>query len=212
METKEPHRVMPTGYTPWDIYQIVRESWAPYRSFTVDDAKLGKDDVVKAMNIAGYVTVRIHQGDWKGQVAILDRNHGPPIMGSTEKFKLFYNSVAVADVTLFIVAPCRFDSHVLNYIHEKKLEGSIVRIEYDHLKTVLPLGPSSPVHTLMDDAAAAAVKDFFQAKRRPLKPLFTNDGGYVWCGGEHGQVVQISRRNRMGTGVTYRQIVQVPLS
>jgi DNA-directed RNA polymerase subunit H (RpoH/RPB5) len=205
--------IYPTGYTPWDVYRVVREAWAPYRGFVIDSPPITREELVKIMHFAGYITIAFHQADWKCNIAILDRQHGTnPIATSLEKFKLFYNSVAVADLHLFIVSPCPFHTRVTSYIYEENLTDKITRYSYDHLKTVNPLEPDTSIHTLLDEKETKNLIEYFHHSGHKLMPIYTNDAAIVWSGGEPGQIVKITRKSRVaGKAIGYRQIVRVSM-
>lgn len=195
---------MPTGYIPWDVYQVTTQHWAPHRGFIVDSPAISQEELTKNMRYAGYVKVVMHHGQTQYDVAILDRLPGGenPIANTTEKFKTFYNGIANT-ASLIIVSPCKFDSHILSHIDEKKYELTI--FYYEQLKIVLPLTPDYSQHLVLDEKEAAQVKESLKCSK--LKPILMSDPALTWSGGKSGDIIKIIRNSRnTGVAVDYRQV------
>lgn len=206
-----PPKIMPTGYTPWDCYTILREAWAPYREFVIDNPPMNREEFSKTMHFAGYVNVAMHQGTTRVIVSVLNRmpDGGNQIIESTEKFKLFYHSMPTDISHVYMLSPSTFAPHVVSFIRERKIADNITRLDYNHFKIVVPHMPGNGQHRVLDEKQTQFVLETL-GKNTPvgIGPIFSNDANIVWCGGVAGQLVQITIPSRVsGESVVYKRIV-----
>lgn len=214
LESQPEFQLVPihnTGNTFLDIYNIVVDSFCPYRGITLDQPAIRDraqlDDAKRYVNF-----VRINGRDRTDQpvvICILDRNesNGNEIVTVTEKFKGFLINIKTTG-DIIVIAPCAFATHVLNYITTLSSTLKLYRHHWDQFKTVLPLGPFCSSMIALTDAQATSELRMFNIDRSEMKKMFVNDPQNVWLGAKPGTIVRI-RRTIPGTGygTDYRYVI-----
>jgi DNA-directed RNA polymerase subunit H (RpoH/RPB5) len=215
-----------TGHVQQDVYNVVRNAFCPYRGIQVKTPVITPQQLIKDMQFDMYVKivgeqiVEDNEKDAQGRprtkreklvIAILgrDEKESSPIATTTEKFRLFINSVKEPDAKIILISPCRFATHVLNYIHDNALGRRIQRCTYDHFKTVVPLGPGCSEHRI---ATADEVKKFLALHKldtKEMKRIYTYDPQAIWLGAQPGDYVLIDRVNPLsGRSFDIRRVVR----
>lgn len=208
-------QIQSTGHVQQDVYTIVREAFCPYRNITIKTPVISHTQLIKDMQFDMYVKiVGEHQVGDKHEklvIAILgrDEKEGNPIATTTEKFRLFINSVKEQDAKIIIISPCRFATHVLNYIQDNALHKRIQRCTYDNFKVVVPLGPGCSEHRI---ASAEETKKFLELHKldtKEMKRIYTYDPQAIWLGAVPGDYVLIDRLNPItGRSTDIRRVVR----
>ncbi len=200
-----------TGHVQWDIYNILRNAFCPYRGIKVITPEISQTELIKNLQFDLYVKV---VGLLKGKkivIAILGRNdkNSNEIASITEKFRLFINSIKEQDADIIIVSPCKFQTHVLNYISEQGLTKKISRYSYDHFKVVVPLGPYCSKHTILSHDEAQLIIDVHRIDPKEMKKIFTYDPQIVWLGAQPNDIILIERFNPLsGISTDLRKVVK----
>lgn len=208
-------QLISTGHVQQDIYNVVRDAFCPYRGIQVKTPVITPQQLIKDMQFDMYVKI---VGEYNGEdkkekivIAILgrDEKESNPIATMTEKFRLFINSVKEPDAKIILISPCRFATHVLNYIHDNALGRRIQRCTYDHFKVVVPLGPGCSEHRI---ASADEVKRFLALHKldtKEMKRIYTYDPQVIWLGAQAGDYVLIDRVNPLsGRSFDIRRVLR----
>lgn len=201
-----------TGHVQQDVYNIVRNAVCPYRGITVKTPEISHAQLIKDMQFDLYVKI-IGETDKGAKIVIAilgrDENGGNPIATTTEKFRLFINSVKEPNARILIISPCRFATHVMNYILDQGLSKRIQRCTYDNFKSVTPLGPGCSDHRI---ASVEEVKTFLAEHRlvtSEMKRIYTYDPQCIWLGAAPGDYVFIDRYNPLsGRSFDIRRVVR----
>lgn len=214
MANKLP-QIQSTGHVQQDVYTIVRKAYCPYRGITVKTPEISHNQLIKDMQFDMYVKIVGEYGPEEKRekivIAILgrDEKESNPIATTTEKFRLFINSVKEHDAKIIIISPCRFATHVINYIHENALAKRIQSCTYDHFKVVVPLGPGCQEHRI---ATAEEIKKFLALHKidtKEMKRIYTYDPQCIWLGAQPGDFVIINRLNPLtGRSTDLRRVVR----
>lgn len=207
----------PTDYVQYDIYNIVIKAFIPYRGMELVSKVLTHEAFMLNMQYLQYIHIEAKKGDQKYIISILDRKDKDSdtneIASITEKFKLFINTIKAKDTEILIISPCKFQTHVINYIHEEKMEHLIHRYMYDHFKDVKPLAPGANQHYILDEDDAEEVIKYFNMQRKKMRTIFTDDPQVIWLGAMPGQIIYIKRINQIsGFGTDYRRVVRAASS
>jgi DNA-directed RNA polymerase subunit H (RpoH/RPB5) len=218
MATKLP-QIQSTGHVQQDVYNIVREAFCPYRGIQVKTPEITHSQLIKDMQFDMYVkivgehTLKDNGKETKEKlvIAILgrDEKEGNPIATTTEKFRLFINSVKEQDAKIIIISPCRFATHVLNYIHDNALAKRIQRCTYDHFKVVVPLGPGCSEHRVATVEEVKKFLDLHKLDTKEMKRIYTYDPQCIWLGAQPGDYILIDRLNPLtGRSTDIRRVVR----
>ena len=219
MANKQLPQIQSTGHVQQDVYTIVRKAFCPYRGITVTTPEISHTQLIKDMQFDMYVKI---VGDYpvekdgkttreKLVIAILgrDEKEGNPIATTTEKFRLFINSVKEQDAKIIIISPCRFATHVLNYIHDNALAKRIQRCTYDHFKVVVPLGPGCSDHRIASVEEVKKELALHKLDTKEMKRIYTYDPQCIWLGAAPGDYVLIDRLNPLsGRSIDIRRVVR----
>ena len=203
-----------TGHVQWDIYNIVRDQFCQYRDIVVKTAVLTHLELIKNMQFDMYVKIVGERAADKGGkiiIAILGRNENGvnEIATTTEKFRLFINSVKEQDAEIILISPCKFQTHVLSFINDQKLARRISRYSYDHMKVVVPLGPGCSEHYIMSTSEARAQIEIHRIEQKEMKKIYTYDPQIVWLGAQPGDVIWIDRINPLtGRSADIRRVIK----
>jgi DNA-directed RNA polymerase subunit H (RpoH/RPB5) len=191
----------PTGYVQWDIYQILKHAFCPYRSIKVDEKDLTKDDLQKNLQFDGYV--KFEGTDLKGDkilIALLSQNDKGTneISQTTEKFRVFMNNVRSDKIKkILVVSPGDFSTHILNYIYAQPDLAEMLQIHhYDRFKVVVPLGPYCSEHRILSNEEAKEFIDYNKIEVQMMKKIYMDDPQIIWLGAEPGQYILITRLSR----------------
>lgn len=205
-------KIQSTGYVQWDVYNIIRNAFCPYRKIDISKSPvLTKDELIKNMQFDNYVKLTGVHEETKNKIviAILGRNEKGTneIISITEKFRLFINSIKEQEAEILIIAPAHFQTHVLNFIFESKLDKRIHRYLYDHFKIVIPLAPGSSRHTILSAEESRAEIELHSLNQKEMKPIFMTDPQIIWLGAQPGDIVRIERYNQSsGIGTDVRRV------
>lgn len=208
---QELKRIPSTGHVQWDVYNIVRDAFCPYRGIRVKTPVINHGDLIKNMQFDMYVKIVGEKGDKKIVIAILGRNEKGTndIATVTEKFRLFINSIKEHDADIILISPCQFQTHVLNFIAEQKLDRRISRYSYDHFKVVVPLGPYCSRHIVLSPTEAKEQIDLHRINSKEMKKIYTYDPQIVWLGAQPGDIIWIDRLNPLsGKSGDLRRVVR----
>lgn len=205
-------RTFNTGYIQWDIYNNITNAFLAYRGIKQTSATLEKEAFIKNMHFDNYVKIEGTKDKTKYTIALLERNERGQndIVTVTEKFKLFINNIKSAGTKIYIISPCAFQTHVINYIiGDESLSNTLELYNYNHFKTIIPLGPWCSKHRLLSEEEASQVLKLFNIDKKEMKKIFMHDPQVVWLGGEPNQIVEIQRINTVtGYGTDYRRVVR----
>jgi len=197
----------PSGYVQWDIYQILKHAFCPYRNIQVKSQDITKDELMKNLQFDNYIKFEGFISDEKKEkksnkdetflIALLNQNDKGynEISQTTEKFRLFINNIKSDKVKkIIIVTPSEFSTHVLNYIYDvPNLPNMLSIYNYDRFKTIIPLGIYVPVHKLLTDVESQEIINYHKIDITVMKKISINDPQITWLGGEIGQYVSIVR-------------------
>jgi DNA-directed RNA polymerase subunit H (RpoH/RPB5) len=214
MELLKP--IQATGHVQWDIYNIVRKAFCPYRAIEVTTPPITQAELIKNMQFDMYVKIvgKVTRTGAKIVIAILGRNENGSndIAVTTEKFRLFVNSIKEQDSQIIIISPCRFLQHILRYIQQDpKLNRRISRYNYDHFKVVVPLGPYCSRHTILSPEAAAKEIETHKLDPKEMKKIMSSDPQCIWLGAVPGDIILIDRLNPLtGRSTDFRKCVYAP--
>ena len=207
----------PSGYVQWDIYQILKHAFCPYRNIIVKSPDITKDELMKNLQFDNYIKF---EGSYtnagkeeKYLIALLNQNDKGvnEISQTTEKFRLFINAVKSEKIKkIIIVTPSMFSTHVLNFIYDlPNLPNMLSIYNYDRFKTIIPLGPYVPEHILLTTKEAEEFLDYYKMDTSTMKKISINlIPQIIWLGGEIGQYVLIKRLSSIaGYSTDIRKIV-----
>ncbi len=144
-------------------------------------------------------------------IAILGRNEkgGNEITSITEKFKLFVNGIKEPNSRIIIISPCKFQTHVLNYIAEAGMGKRINKYTYDHFKVVIPLGPHCSEHEILTPEEAKHELELHHIDSKEMKQIYTYDPQIIWLGAEPNDIVRITRINPLsGRSTDLRRVIR----
>ena len=198
MSTLELKPYMSTGHVQWDVYNIVRDAFCPFRGIKIKTPPLTQNDLIKNMQFDMYVKMTGETAaGGKIVIAILSRNEKGTneIATISEKFKLFINSIKEPDSSIIIITPCDFSIYVVNFVTDNNLKKRVFAYNYDRFKTVVPLGPYCSPHRIMGPEEAKEQIEMHRLDKKEMKKIFMSDPQIVWLGANPGDVIWIDRIN-----------------
>lgn len=204
-------QICSTGHVQWDVYNIVRDAFCPFRGITVKTAAINHTELIKNMQFDMYVKIVGEKNGEKIVIAILGRNekNSNDIATTTEKFRLFINSIKEQESKIILVSPCKFQTHVLNFISEQSLNKRISRYSYDHFKIVVPLGPYCSPHRILSVEESAKQIEIHRLDQKEMKKIYTYDPQIVWLGAQPGDIIWIDRLNPLsGRSADIRRVAR----
>jgi DNA-directed RNA polymerase subunit H len=201
-----------TGHVQWDVYNIVRDAFCPYRGIKIKTPTLTHADLIKNMQFDMYVKIvgETSKGN-KIVITILARNEKGvnEIATMTDKFRLFINSIKEQESEIIIISPCKFQTHVLNFISDNGLTKRIHRYNYDHFKVVVPLGPYCSPHRILSSEEAQKQIDLHKLDQKEMKKILSSDPQIIWLGAQPGDIIWIDRINPLsGLSSDIRRVIR----
>jgi DNA-directed RNA polymerase subunit H (RpoH/RPB5) len=204
-----------SGCVAWDVYNIVRDAFCPYRGIKVMTPAINQNDLIKNMQFDMYIKIIGEKDDKKIVIAILGRNEKGvnEIVAITEKFRLFLNNIKEQDSEIILISPVKFQTHVLNYIAEHGLNKRIYRYDYDNFKIVVPLGPGCGQWRILSPDEAKKQIEIHNLDQKEMKKVYTYDAQIIWLGAQPGDIVWINRFNPLsGRSSDIRRVVKGELA
>jgi DNA-directed RNA polymerase subunit H (RpoH/RPB5) len=204
-----------SGYVQWDIYRILHEAFCPYRGIKITTPKITKDELIKNLQFDNYIKFEgtNERTNELYCIALLNQNESGTneIAMVTEKFRLFINSIKSDKIKhILIISPCQFGTHVLTHIYENTqgLANMISRYNYDHFKTIIPLGPYCSEHKLLTEDQAKQLLEYHNFEVSNMKRIYTTDPQIIWLGANPGDYVLITRTSQLaGASTEIRRVV-----
>lgn len=214
MTTIELKEIMPSGYVQWDIYRVIREAWSRYRGIEITTKEITKADFMKNMQFDLYVRIDGTENGKPVIIVILDSSDSgaSEIAGTTEKFKLFINSIRSGSpkAEIMLISAKRFQSHVVAWIIENELEPVITRINYSCFKVVYPRMPWVGRFKVLTSEESKKILEHFGQGSSDLKKILTDDPAVIWSGAKSGQIIEIEQDSlRAGIATDYRKVAKI---
>lgn len=204
-----------TGHVQWDIYNILRDAFCPYRKIEISTPAITQAELIKNMQFDQFI--KIEGTDAKKNtiiITLLNRNEkdSNEIVTITDKFRLFINNVKKDNAKILIISPCGFQTHVINYIIDNELTNTVYRYHYDNFKIVIPLCPGSSEMRILSSEESDKVIKRYNLDTKDMKKIFTYDPQVIWLGAVHGDIIWINRYNPIsGYSSDIRRVIKAEI-